>query len=352
MTRKLTELLLQLGNTQTRLSRQALVHLSDLNAQELAQFQNAWATYDTERRVAILDALLELAETHVEYDYRSIFRWTLNDSDARVRARAIAGLWEDEHPRLIPIFQRLLANDPAMEVREAAAVALGRFVYWGETGTVESPLLEDAVQALWDSFHTETEVLEVRCRALEGLAASGRPGVIRLIENALYSADLEMRASALFAMGRNADPRWIPYLLPYLDEEEPVLRLEAVRALGELEARQAVRPLIRLIARETDNEIRMAALTALGQIGGPEARRALEAATDWEDEAIVATAEAALEELLGNEGNTFDLINQVLGLDEEEMAYDEEEFGDLLEEELRALWEENDDAEARRRRHG
>lgn len=352
MTRKLTELLAQLGNTQTRLSHQALVHLSDLNAQELVQFQKAWATYDTERRVAILDALLALAEEHVEYDYRSIFRWTLNDGDARVRARAIAGLWEDEHPRLIPIFQRLLASDPAIEVREAAAVALGRFVYWGELGTVESPLLEDALQALWDSFHTETEALEVRCRALEGLAASARPGVVRLIENALYSADLEMRVSALYAMGRNADPRWIPYLLPYLDEDEPMLRLEAVRALGELEARQAVRPLIQLIARETDTEVRLAALAALGQIGGPEARRALEAATEWEDEAIAEAAEAALEELLGNEGNTFDLINQVLGLEEDETAYDEDEFGDMLEEELRALWEEDDEAEARRRRHG
>ncbi|MDW8270648.1 MAG: hypothetical protein RMN24_15930, partial [Anaerolineae bacterium] len=74
--------------------------------------------------------------------------------------------------------------------------------------------------------------------------------------------------------------------------------------------------------------------------------------TEWEDEAIAEAAEAALEELLGNEGNTFDLINQVLGLDEDETAYDEDEFGDMLEEELRALWEEDDEAEARRRRHG
>ena len=90
----------------------------------------------------------------------------------------------------------------------------------------------------------------------------------------------------------------------------------------------------------------MAALTALGQIGGPDARRALEAATEWEDEATVAIAEAALEELLSSDGSTFELINQVLGLDEVEDSdqdWDNEYGDDLLEQELRDLLDQGEE---------
>ncbi len=348
MTRKLTDILLTLGDESAKLNHQALASLSDLNSQEMTQFQNAWSNFSASRRLELIDTLIELAEEHVQYDYRPIFRWTLMDSEAPVRARSIEGLWEDERPRLIPVFQKLLELDPDADVRAAAAVALGQFVYWGELGTVESPLVEDATQALWDCYLNDNEDLQVRRRALEGIATSGRPGVARLIESAHYSSEPEMRASALYAMGRNADPRWIPYLLPELEQDDPELRLEAVRALGELEARQAVRPLIQLIAVEVDAEIRMAALSALGQIGGPEARRALEAATEWDDEATVAAAEAALEELLTSDGSTFELINQVLGLDEnededEERDWDDDYDDDLLDQELRDLLDEGED---------
>ncbi len=337
MTRKLTDILLAISDENTKLKRKTLALLSDLNTQELAQFQTAWPTWTLARQLELLDALVKLAEDHIEYDYRAILRWTLHDSDSQVRIRSITGLWEDENPRLIPVFQRLL-HDTNFGVRAAAATALGQFIYWEETGMIESLLIEDAVQALWDRHSDEKENLLVRRRALEGIAASSQPGVARLIENALYNPEPELRISALYAMGRNADPRWIPYLLPILDQDDPTLRLEAVRSLGELEARAAVAPLIRLIANEIDAEVRLAALTALGQIGGEQARRALQAATEWDDEATVTAAEDALEELMAGEGNTFDLINQVLGYDKDEGEDQEDDYSDnFLDEELRDL---------------
>lgn len=340
MTRKLTDILLAITDESAKLKRKSLAHLSDLNAQELAQFQAAWPTWTLARRLELLDALVDLAEDHIEYDYRAILRWTLHDNDPQVRIRSITGLWEDENPRLIPIFQRLL-RDADFGVRAAAAVALGQFIYWEETGMIESPLIEDAVQALWDRHSDEKEHLLVRRRALEGIAASSQPGVARLIESALYNPEPELRVSALYAMGRNADPRWIPYLLPMLEQDDPAFRLEAVRSLGELEARAAVAPLIRLIANEIDAEVRLAALTSLGQIGGEQARRALQSATEWDDEATAAAAEDALEELMAGEGNTFELINQVLGYDKDGGEDEEDDYYDnLLDEELRELLDE------------
>ena len=344
MTRRLTDIFINIGKDE-KLSYQALRNLSGLNAQEMAQFQEAWPDYSRERRQQIMQVLVELSEDHIEYDYRPIFRWALNDADPVVRIHAIEGLWEDENPALVPVFQRMLLGDEDMAVRAAAALALGRFITWHELGVLEIELIEEITQSLRERFQDETEALDVRRRALEAIATSSHPGVERLIEQAFYMEEIPMRASALYAMGQNADRRWIPYLLPELEQVEAALRLEAARSLGELEARPAVRPLINLIAVEPDLEVRLAAITALGQIGGDEARKALEAALDWEDEAVVQAAEDALDELSNSLGSDFELIESILGLeadDAESLWSDEFLYEDPLEQELRHLLSERD----------
>ena len=344
MTRKLTDLLITLSNENDALDSQALSNLSDLNASELVQFQTAWNAYSPTRQQELLTTLLELAENRIEYDYRTIFTWALQDPDPTIRVLALEGLWEDERPQHIPGFKRLLHHDDAVEVRAAAALALGRFVYLEETGALAPDHADKASEALWDSFHNPAEHIHVRRRALEGIAASGQPNITNLIENALYESDGSMRVSALYAMGRNADPRWIPYLIPELKHDDAEIRMEAVRSLGELEARPAIQRIIQLIAIETDAEVRIEALSAVGQIGGDEAREALEAATEWDDEAIVSAAESALEELSSNDGNAFDLIGEVLGIEIEdgfELADDFDE--DPLEAEIRQLLDDRDE---------
>jgi len=341
MTRKLTDLLNTIAQDNETLKSQTLGNLSDLNAPELAQFQAAWSNYSPARRRELLTALFESAEDHVEHDFRTIFMWTLEDVDPIIRALSLEGLWEDERPQLISRLKVMLQQDENEDVRAATALALGRFVYTGETGALDSDHAEEARQALWDSFHASTEILHVRRRALEGIAASGEPGVTRLIENALY--DQNMRVSAIYAMGRNADQRWIPFLLPELNHPDAEVRLEVVRALGELEARPAASRIIQLIAVETDSEVRLAALAALGEIGGDEARKALEAATEWDDDAVVVAAESALEELTQSDGSAYDLINEVLGIETEDLETDDAFYEDPLEAEIRQLLEEKDD---------
>ena len=342
MTRKLTPLLDTIAQDSEALNYQTLGNLSDLNARELAQFQTAWSNYSPTRRRQLLSALFESAEEHIEQNFRTIFTWTLDDVDPIIRVLSLEGLWEDEQPQLIPRFKVMLEQDENEDVRAAAALALGRFVYFGETGAIHADDAEVARQALWDSYHAPSETLHVRRRALEGIAASGEAGVTRLIEQALYEEN--MRVSAIYAMGRNADPRWIPFLLPELNHPDADVRLEAVNALGELEARPAVSKIIQLIAVETDADVRLAALATLGEIGGDEARKALEAAIEWDDETLVQTAELALEELTQSDDSTYDLINEVLGIEEEDFDADEDAFyEDSLEAEIRQLLEEKDD---------
>ena len=74
------------------------------------------------------------------------------------------------------------------------------------------------------------------------------------------------------------------------------MRFEAARASGELELADAVPALIGFL-EEDDVELRDSAVWALGRIGGPEARRALQACVASTDEDLREAAEDALAEI-------------------------------------------------------
>ncbi len=114
---------------------------------------------------------------------------------------------------------------------------------------------------------------------------------------AYYDDEEKMRVSAIFAMGRSADPLWCEMVIAELDNPNPEMRYEAARACGELEASAALSALIYLIEADPDPEVQGMAIWALGRIGGKEARRVLEACCEIENEALRQAAEEALDEL-------------------------------------------------------
>jgi hypothetical protein len=270
-----------------------------------------------------------------------------------VRKVAIDGLWEDERPTLISPMVRLLAEDPASEVRAAAAISLGRFVLLGVLGEISDSYGERAEQAMRAAWARPGETAEVRRRALEGLAYTDEAGVDELIESAYYDEDDLMRQSAIFAMGRTADRRWARAILTELGSIDAAMRYEAVGAAGELGLTPAVKPLIRLLD-DADATVREAAALALGKIGGREAKQALQACLESGDRGLAEAATDALDELTFNsEGTEAPLLeykrpSERGGPDEDEdlaEAFDpdfdfggEEEDGDDDEE-----WAENDE---------
>ncbi len=349
MKRDLHKVLTSLSDEQQPIRHQLLRNLSELTSTELEQFQQAWREFSPARRRTLIQALVSLAEEQTAFNYNAIFAWALDDADARVRVLAMEGLWEDQRTSLLPRFIHFLVYDEDVDVRAAAAIALGRYVYWAELEEIPRGYGERAVEALWETYHNPREHVHVRRRALEGLGASSHPGVPRLLELAQYDENPFMRSSALYAMGRSADVRWIPHLLPHLESEFPELRMEAARALGELEAKAAVDPMILMLDTEEDMEVRFAILEALGRIGGEKAKKALELAVDSENEAEAEVAEMALEELYMGLNGIYELIDDVLGLKaEEEFGPDEDLWGDdfylddPLEAEIRRLLDDED----------
>lgn len=302
--------------------------LSDLDREGMVAFRELWARLSPAQRQKLVAALVVQAEEHALYDFRAIFRWLLSDPDPYVRAQAIHGLWEDDSPSLIAPLLHMLEHDQDVHVREAAAIALGRYVLAGELGDLPMREVAPVVEALLRVVQNPQEDLDVRRRALESVAYVDEPHIRDLIEAAYYHEDSRMQASALFAMGRSGNTRWASFVLAELESPDPELRYEAALAAGDLELAEAIRPLSRLV-HEDDLEVRLAAVEALGRIGGPEAERILKELLDAEDEVIVEAAEDALAELEFMKGDETCILFPLLEFDD---LMDEERF--LAEDEL------------------
>jgi HEAT repeat protein len=293
------------------LSHSRLYMLSGLGQEELELFSERWARMSTSRRRHITSALVEIAEANVTVDFGSVFHIGLEDEDAEVRASAVDGLWEDRSPSLVDVLLDLLSTDPSILVRAAAATGLGRFVLMAELDELEEELGRRVVEALSRVIDDPHEALETCRRAVEAISYSSEETVRRFIEAAYRHPEEKMRVSAIFSMGRSADPAWGRTVIQELGSENPEMRFEAARACGELELREAVPALLHLIV-DPDTEVRQAAISSLGKIGGRDARRALQLCCESEDEVIAAAGDEALSELELSAG----MFDSLLDLDD------------------------------------
>jgi len=289
----------------------SLYTLAGLEAADVAQVREVWLNLPVELRQRLVARLVEVAEADFEADFGALFRMGLEDQDAEVRAAAVEGLWEDEDVRLVPLLAVAVRQDEATIVRMAAATSLGRFILLGELEKIRPAPQAIAYEALLAACRDVEEDVEVRRRALESLAYVSNEAVAELIRRAYaVPEDDKMSASAVFAMGRSADPRWAYQVRQKLFSPHPELRYEAARACGELQVTEAV-PELEELAEDADPEVQEAALWALGQIGGDRARRILERYCRARDEATRVAAEAALDELEFMHGDLSELLGRL-----------------------------------------
>ncbi len=286
----------KIGDTENRLSISSLYGLSGMDRAETLLLQKAWPLMAVERRCQIINLLVEIAEASFEVNFGPVFRFCLGDEDEKVRAAAIEGLWEDHDTALLKPLISLLRDDPSIPVRAGAAAALGRFVLLGELDKIKAQYLALVREALLETIRSPVEHLEVRRRAIEAIAYSSEDDVQEIIETAYYDENEKKRASAVFAMGRSADHSWSDLVINELQSSRPEMRYEAAMACGELELAVAT-PLLANLVNDPDREVQGAAIWALGQIGGNEARRILYDCYGEGDKYLCEAVEEALEQL-------------------------------------------------------
>ena len=273
-----------------------LDQLSSLVSEEVEFVQRVWHKMSAERRLDLVSHLVETSEENVDMDFTPIFKFALKDEVEGVRTKAVSGLWECEERPLITTFLKLMEGDPSTKVQTAAAQALGKFAELAEDGkllALDRGRIQDVLLPL---VKNENHPLILRRRALESVGVFSTQEITQVIEWAYKQDDTEMQQSAIFAMGKNADPQWTGVIRGALDREEPALRYEAALACGQLGEEEMIPDLLPLL-KDEDIQVRISSINALGLIGGSMAKKALTVCLKSEDVVVSQTAEEALESL-------------------------------------------------------
>jgi HEAT repeat protein len=324
MTTKLSlqNVLDHLADSNKTIPQSHLKFYSDLDPKSLKLFLDVWPRVQPPRKLILLDQFLSHLDSDTIVSYEAIAQALLDDPDGEVRARAIRLLVESDNPKLADKLIDIFLHDTDLTPRIEAVQLLGEFILLGELDKVNQSLQRRMEDALIGVVRSEEDSI-LRKRALESLSFSSRPEIAALIESAFARVDPAWVASALRAMGRSHDERWNENVVGMLLDEDPLIKFAAVEASGQLIVESAVPILLQILEdEEEDDDVATAAIWALSQIGGDEARTYLVALIDQtEDEELVEFLEDALENLnFTEEFNKFELLT----LDEEDDELGEE----------------------------
>ena len=179
-------------------------------------------------------------------------------------------------------------TDPSPRVRAAVAASLGERDEQSAVSSLASRLTADK-----DKFVRKTIAYSLgRFSGSDRTAALG---------SALIDKDQEVRGAAAVSLGDHADAAAVPALSAALYDKSPFVRAQAAHALGvnKRDAIQAVPALINLLSKDSDEEVRRQAATALGQIGDRSALAALEQARRDKDPYLVEAAVDAIRTIEG-----------------------------------------------------
>lgn len=278
------------------LTSSKMVSLSNLNTEEIEFLTKKWPDTDLQHRREIISQLAHLSEVDLKLNFSAVFILSLSDTDEEIRTQAAVGLEAEDNYLLLNPLLKALKVDTSVKVKSAVAVTLGKFALQGELGNIPSHYSEKVYRALLEVLNKTGEPIDVKRRALEAISPFSRTEVKDLIEAAYNTDDIKLKASAVFAMGRNCDLAWLPTLLIELNSDRAEIRYEAAGALGELGAEKAVPRLIDAVS-DKDERIREAAIKALGEIGTETAKQALNRLVKSSEPTIRDAAESALREI-------------------------------------------------------
>ncbi len=305
---------------------------SDIDTASLQALMEIWSRISLNRKLALLNGLLTLAEGDTITSFDDIAHTLINDPEPEVRIQAIQLLQFVEDLRTARALIKILLNDPDQLVRAEAARELGKFILYGELDKIPGDITNLITDALLKAANDDHNKADLRRHSLASLGYSGRPEVETLIESSFRREDPQWKASALLAMGRSSNPeRWADIVISMLLDEEPEIREEAARAAGELNLQDARQILINMLTEEEeDDDVIHAAIWALSIIGGEDVRTYFESlAANTDDEEMLDFIDEALENLTFNEELesldllSFDSLDELGGLIE--LEEDDEE---------------------------
>jgi HEAT repeat protein len=284
------------------LEYQTLVNLSDLNPSDIDVLASSWNTIPEKRRLELFENLYRLGKEDTVLSFLEISRFALEDECSGIRILALQTISLYDEISILDSIERILIEDPDQGVQLAAVSGLGKYILLGELDKIPSTKYQNLLVNLTNVLETSISE-EMRHRALESLGYSAGKEIETRIIEAYNTGETKWLMSALRAMGRSADERWASDVHSMLDHNNNEVRLEAIRAAGELELLQSVNKLVKILFEIDDERITQACIRSLSQIGGEEAKDALEELYEQcEDPEQLELIEQAHDQLLFYDG--------------------------------------------------
>jgi HEAT repeat protein len=158
------------------------------------------------------------------------------------------------------------------------------------------------------SMQLQHEEIRVRRETIRALTKIGGKRAIKILQQTALEDDQEMRRQAILSLGAIRATTAVPTLLAILGQKgwsqrEVDLKKDVIRALGEIRNPEATPVLIKILKnkrwmrRQLNDELRVAAAAALGDIADDSTLPALEKATNDRNTSIARAAAQALKQL-------------------------------------------------------
>lgn len=140
---------------------------------------------------------------------------------------------------------------------------------------------------------------EICSFAISILKYSDNPSVIPYIEEKLYDESPMVRKNALIALGNLGAVNTIPAIIVVLNDEDKFTRCQAAHVLGVLKDEKAVYPLVKILRQDPYPFARQTAANSLGEIGDEHAVPPLIDSLDDEVPRVRSASLVALNRITG-----------------------------------------------------
>jgi HEAT repeat protein len=278
---RVTELLVeQLGSEDLEIRKAAVLALGRIGDARAAPALIEVLDEDPELMIPAADALAKIGDQRA---FEALLAH-VGDPNAGVRQSVVGALNSLGSP-LMPGRVLPLLDDPDPNVRESAVKIAGYFGY------------PECVEPLLELCRDRDE--RVRRAAVEHLPFLEDERATPVLVGALRRETPKVRAAAAGALALAEGPEVSASLIEALGDEDSWVRYFAARSLGRLQVAESADALAGLARDDRANHVRIAAVEALGSIGGERATAAITPLLDSDDPDLARVAAATLGKLRG-----------------------------------------------------
>lgn len=279
-----------------------LIHISNIDSNQLKIFLKAWEDIPKTRKLDLLRKFIFLSEENIELDFSQIFINLLNDKNSEVIKLSLEGLWEYEGREIIDPIINLTHKNHTNEVRISAIALLGTFIVHALDKKIIQRDANKIANQLKSIFKNEKD-LNIQAQALEAMSPYKDNETNLLINQAYKSDHNTLKKSAIFSMGQSNDETWLSNILSELKSNNLSFRFEAINAYAKLCNSNNISPISNLLT-DDEQEIRLASLNAIGIIGGENAKKLLKKASKSTDSILSKTATEILKNISFEENSS------------------------------------------------